>query len=492
MVAAVKGYKIVLVMPESMSVERRRLMQAYGATFDLTPREKGMKGAIARAEELAADTRAPGSRSSSRTRPTSPSTSAPPRRRSPPTSRTGWTRSSPASAPAGTSPAAPQVLKQRWPALKVFAVEPSLSPVISGGSPAPHPIQGIGAGFVPAQPAHRAAGRHGAGGGGGGARVRPPLGLRGRAAGRHLLRRHAGGDRQDAAAACAGRAWCSASTTTPGSATSPSRTSCRASRLSRELQSLGVRATSPGIPHADPHRLLHPLPCRQRPRLAQVTRTGCRRMRRACQSTCRASAPRPGCRLRRVPTWRTTSSAAVRQHAPARWFLVGHSMGGKVAAVVAPARRGRCAGPGGVGRAGAARRLAAGARTDGGRQAPDDDGLVRRQRRASRAQAQSYVGDNVGAPLPRDAQGRSVADVLLTKRDAWLAWLGRGSREDWADRVGVLHTPALIVSGSEDAGLGEAAQRRLAAPHLRRSPAGHPARRRAPAADGAARRGGAR
>ena len=92
MVAAVKGYKLVLVMPDSMSVERRRLMLAYGASFDLTPREKGMKGAIARAQELIAATPGAGCRSSSRTRPTSTSTRAPRRRKSWPTSPTGWTR----------------------------------------------------------------------------------------------------------------------------------------------------------------------------------------------------------------------------------------------------------------------------------------------------------------------------------------------------------------------------------------------------------------
>ena len=102
MVAAVKGYKLILVMPDSMSVERRRLMLAYGATFDLTPREKGMKGAIARAEELAAQRPAPGSRSSSTTPPTRPCTSAAPRRKSWPTSPKGWTCSSPAWARAGT------------------------------------------------------------------------------------------------------------------------------------------------------------------------------------------------------------------------------------------------------------------------------------------------------------------------------------------------------------------------------------------------------
>jgi cysteine synthase A len=93
MVAAVKGYKLILVMPDSMSIERRRLMLAYGASFDLTPREKGMKGAIARAEELARPRRpARGFRSSSKTPPTSTCTCAPRRRKSWPTSPTGWTR----------------------------------------------------------------------------------------------------------------------------------------------------------------------------------------------------------------------------------------------------------------------------------------------------------------------------------------------------------------------------------------------------------------
>jgi len=150
MAAAVKGYKLVLVMPESMSLERRRLMLAYGATFDLTPREKGMKGALERAAELLAQT--PG----------------------------GWTPQqfdNPANiavhvrttaveiiADFADSPidvlitgvgtgghltACAERLKQEWPSLKAYAVEPTLSPVISGGQPGPHPIQGIGAGFIP-------------------------------------------------------------------------------------------------------------------------------------------------------------------------------------------------------------------------------------------------------------------------------------------------------------------------------------------------------
>ena len=150
MVAAVKGYPLVLVMPDSMSVERRRLMLAYGARFVLTPREKGMKGSIARAQELAAET--PGA----------------------------WMPQqfeNPANIDAHVRTTAPEiledfpegldvlitgvgtgghltgcarVLKAAWPRLEVFAVEPAASPVISGGAPSPHPIQGIGAGFVPA------------------------------------------------------------------------------------------------------------------------------------------------------------------------------------------------------------------------------------------------------------------------------------------------------------------------------------------------------
>lgn len=151
MVAAVKGYRLILVMPESMSVERRRLMLAYGATFELTPRERGMKGAIERAIELVRST--PGA----------------------------WMPQqfdNPANIDAHVHTTAQEILsdfqgdpidviitgvgtgghitgiaetlKMEWPKLQVFAVEPALSPVLSGGQPGPHPIQGIGAGFVPA------------------------------------------------------------------------------------------------------------------------------------------------------------------------------------------------------------------------------------------------------------------------------------------------------------------------------------------------------
>jgi len=150
MAAAVKGYRLILVMPESMSIERRRIMTAYGAELDLTPREKGMPGAIARAAELLADT--PG----------------------------GWTPQqfeNPANisvhaettaleiladfpegidylitgvGTGGHITGVAEVLKPKFPRLKVFAVEPAKSPVISGGSPSPHKIQGVGAGFIPA------------------------------------------------------------------------------------------------------------------------------------------------------------------------------------------------------------------------------------------------------------------------------------------------------------------------------------------------------
>ena len=151
MVAAVKGYKLVLVMPESMSIERRRLMLAYGATFDLTPREKGMKGAIERAHELAAET----------------TDAWIPQQFENPANIDVHVRTTSqeilndfADAPidviitgvgtGGHITGVAETLKETWPNLQVFAVEPELSPVISGGQPGPHPIQGIGAGFVPA------------------------------------------------------------------------------------------------------------------------------------------------------------------------------------------------------------------------------------------------------------------------------------------------------------------------------------------------------
>jgi cysteine synthase len=151
MVAAVKGYKLVLVMPESMSLERRRLMLAYGASFDLTPREKGMKGAIARATELVAET--PGSWMPGQFE--NPANIAIHVR----TTAQEIARDfadSPIDAiitgvgTGGHITGVAEGLKAIWPKLKIYAVEPAASPVISGGQPSPHPIQGIGAGFIPA------------------------------------------------------------------------------------------------------------------------------------------------------------------------------------------------------------------------------------------------------------------------------------------------------------------------------------------------------
>jgi len=150
MVAAVKGYKLVLVMPESMSIERRRLMLAYGATFDLTPREKGMKGAIERAVALVEAT--PGAWM--------------PQQFENPANIDVHVRTTAQEILAdftdtpidviitgvgtgGHITGVAETLKSHWPQLKVYAVEPEASPVISGGAPGPHPIQGIGAGFIP-------------------------------------------------------------------------------------------------------------------------------------------------------------------------------------------------------------------------------------------------------------------------------------------------------------------------------------------------------
>lgn len=149
MVAAVKGYKLILVMPESMSIERRRLMSVYGAEFVLTPREKGMKGAIEKAKELAENTR----------------NAWMPQQFDNPANVAVHSRTTAQEilndfpegldylitgvGTGGHISGCAAILKQHFPNLLVFAVEPSLSPVLSGGSPSPHPIQGIGAGFVP-------------------------------------------------------------------------------------------------------------------------------------------------------------------------------------------------------------------------------------------------------------------------------------------------------------------------------------------------------
>jgi cysteine synthase len=149
LVAAVKGYKILLVMPESMSIERRKLMEVYGASFDLTPREKGMKGAIERAKELTVAT---------------PNAWSPSQFDNQANVKIHETTTAleilndfpdgidyyiTGVGTGGHITGVANILKEKFPNLTVIAVEPEASPVLSGGSPAPHPIQGIGAGFVP-------------------------------------------------------------------------------------------------------------------------------------------------------------------------------------------------------------------------------------------------------------------------------------------------------------------------------------------------------
>lgn len=149
LVGAVKGYRVILVMPESMSVERRKLMEIYGAEFELTPREKGMKGAIEKANELVAQI---------------PNAWSPQQFDNPAnvaihekTTAQELLQDFPEGidylitgvGTGGHITGVAKVLKARFPKLKVIAVEPELSPVLSGGEPGPHPLQGIGAGFVP-------------------------------------------------------------------------------------------------------------------------------------------------------------------------------------------------------------------------------------------------------------------------------------------------------------------------------------------------------
>ncbi|MCW1148144.1 cysteine synthase A [Flavobacterium lacisediminis] len=149
LVAAVKGYKVILVMPESMSVERRKLMEIYGAEFDLTPREKGMKGAIERAAELVSQT---------------PNAWSPSQFKNPANVEVhqkttaqeiltdfpnGLDYIITGVGTGGHISGVAAVVKTKFPNVKVIAVEPELSPVLSGGSPSPHPLQGIGAGFIP-------------------------------------------------------------------------------------------------------------------------------------------------------------------------------------------------------------------------------------------------------------------------------------------------------------------------------------------------------
>ncbi len=151
MVAAVKGYKLVLVMPESMSIERRRLMLAFGATFDLTPKEKGMQGAVGRAVEMVGQT--PGSWMPAQF--DNPANVEIHRKTTAQEILRDFGDAPPQALVTGVGTgghitACAEVLKAAWPDFKVFAVEPALSPILNGGEPGPHPIQGIGANFVPA------------------------------------------------------------------------------------------------------------------------------------------------------------------------------------------------------------------------------------------------------------------------------------------------------------------------------------------------------
>jgi cysteine synthase A len=149
LVAAVKGYRIILVMPESMSVERRKLMSIYGAQFELTPREKGMKGAIEKAAELTAGTPnawSPSQFDNSANVAVHKRTTAQEILADFPD---GIDYMITGVGTGGHITGVAEVLKEKFPNLKVFAVEPEASPVLSGGEPGPHPLQGIGAGFVP-------------------------------------------------------------------------------------------------------------------------------------------------------------------------------------------------------------------------------------------------------------------------------------------------------------------------------------------------------
>ncbi len=149
MVCAVKGYKLILVMPESMTVERRKVMSAYGATFELTPKEKGMKGAIAKAQEMVASTEnswMPMQFDNKDNLKVHTETTAQEILKDFPD---GLDVLITGVGTGGHITAVGQVLKKKFPNLKVIAVEPAESAVLSGGAPGPHPIQGIGAGFIP-------------------------------------------------------------------------------------------------------------------------------------------------------------------------------------------------------------------------------------------------------------------------------------------------------------------------------------------------------
>ncbi len=158
-------------------------------------------------------------------------------------------------------------------------------------------------------------------------------------------------------------------------------------------------------------------------------------------------------------------AARVEREEVGEWVIAGHSMGAKIAAVLA-----RRAENGEAGLAGLRGMVLLGGSP------PGPEPMQEAQRTSMLGwftgdmatwleQARDYIGNNVAAPLPPAEMRRAMMDVMRMRQAAWAAWLNSGSREDWADRIGVLHTPALILSGAEDADLGEDAQRRLAAPH---------------------------
>jgi pimeloyl-ACP methyl ester carboxylesterase len=159
-------------------------------------------------------------------------------------------------------------------------------------------------------------------------------------------------------------------------------------------------------------------------------------------------------------------AAAIRARAPARYAIAGHSMGAKVALALA-----RRAEDGAPGLSGLTDLVLVSGSPPSPEPIPDDRrshmlAWIDADPKTRQREAQAFVHANVGGGLDAEAEARAVTDVLRAAPDAWKAWLESGSREDWCRRIGVLHTPALILAGSEDADLGPDAQRALTAPHL--------------------------